>query len=125
MSFFAIWISGIAGNLIASCIYDFIKRLPARKPPVRTPLPDPIAQLSICAVNDYDHPNENRKKLSYALERLAYRFCSLYCLYAGLAVPLMIKAMISHGDVMLSDARFVVKDTIDGRNVNAVLTVCR
>lgn len=101
------WIFGIVGNLVASYVYDAFKLAPLREPHGQEQTLHELAATPTFITNDSGHPNRNRMRVSDAIERLVIRFLSLYCLYAGFALPLMIKAMIPQREVLLSDARFI------------------
>lgn len=101
------WIFGIVGNLVASYVYDAFNLAPLRRPHGQEQTLQELAATPAFITNDSGHPNRNRRRVSDAIERLVIRFFSLYCLYAGFALPLMIKAMFPQREVLLSDARII------------------
>jgi hypothetical protein len=102
MTFLLNWIFGVVGNLVASWIYDAYKQSPTRLVPTQTHAAEPVSYV----VASDGHPNRNRQRLAQASERILHRFLSFYFLYAGLALPFMIKT-ISGREVLLSDARLL------------------
>jgi hypothetical protein len=103
MTFLLNWIFGVVGNLVASWIYDAFRQSPTRLVPAQTHAAEPVSYVVASDV----HPNRNRRRLAEASERIVHRFLSFYFLYAGLALPFMIKMMISGREVLLSDARLL------------------
>lgn len=96
---------GIAESLIASFIFQYVQNgasaVSSRKYAI------PSVDHNDANFVPGDARLENRRRLSEFVKSVLFRFVTFYLIYASVAGPLIVKAMLSHGSTVLSDARYV------------------